>query len=266
MVAHRWLTVWIPLMLVAGCEESPAEPGGPLALVEVTPAFAGPEVGEAVQLRATAKDDLGQALSGQQVSWTSSDEAVASVTSGGLVTGIAAGNAIVTATIGAFTGSATITVEPCSIVHARQITVGETAGGDLAETDCQLSDLTFVDGYLIQLQQTANIQVDLRATFDTYLVLLELLPSGELLLLSVNDDVDPDDPASPDDPVDTNSQIVYTMAAGTPYFILANSFSPNITGDYQLTVTEVASLALKSSATSKPGKAPIEMWLRGLRK
>jgi hypothetical protein len=254
-----------PLMLVAGCEEAPAEPGGPLALVEVTPAFAGPAVGETVQLRATAKDDVGQALSGQQVNWTSSDEAVASVTSGGLVTGMTAGTAIVTATIGSFSGSATITVEPCSIVHAPQVAVGETVDGELAQTDCQLSDQTFIDGYLIQLQQTTDIQIDLTATFDTYLVLLELLPSGDLLLLSTNDDVDPDDPASPDDPVDTNSRILYTLSAGTSYFILANSFSPNIFGEYQLTVTEAASFALKSSVSSKPGKVPVETLLRGLR-
>ena len=80
-VARLWMTAWLllPVMLLAGCEETPAEPGGPLALVEVSPAFAGPEIGETIQLRADAIDDRGRALSGQQVTWTTSDEVVASV-------------------------------------------------------------------------------------------------------------------------------------------------------------------------------------------
>ena len=143
--------------------------------------------------------------------------------------------------------------------------MGQTIAGDLAETDCQLGDATFVDGYLLQLQETTNIQIDLTATFDTYLVLLELLPDGNLALISVNDDIDPDDPSDPVDPIDTNSQIVFSLQAGTPYFVLANSFAPNVIGDYQLTVTEAGSFALRPPVMNKPGKAPVSTLLRTVR-
>ena len=267
-VARLWMGTWglLPAALLAGCNDTPAEPGGPVAVVEVTPAFAAPEVGEGVQLRVNAKDDVGRSVSAPQVVWTSSNEAVASVTAGGLVVGVSPGTSIVTATVGSFTGAATITVARCSIVHAGAIAVGETVDGYLATTDCQLSDLTYADGYLIQLPEATNVQVDLRAAFDTYLVLLEMLPDGNLALVALNDDVDPDDPAVPDDTFDTNSQIVFTLEAGVPYFILANSFAPDITGDYQLTVTEASSLAQRGPVVNKPGKAPLSTLLRTLRR
>ena len=268
-VARLWMGAWglLPAALLASCNDTPAEPGGPVALVEVTPSFAAPEVGEGVQLRVNARDDVGRSVSGPQVAWTSSNEAVATVTEGGLVVGVSPGTSIVTATVGSFSGAATITVARCSIVHAGAIAVGETVDGYLAITDCQLGDLTYADGYLIQLTQTTNVQVDLRAaSFDTFLVLLEMLPDGSLVLVALNDDVDPDDPASPDDTIDTNSQIVFTLEAGVPYFILANSFAPDITGDYQLTVTEASSLAWRGPVVGKPGKAPLSTLLRTLRR
>ena len=256
----------VPVALLTNCNDSPAEPGGPVALVEVTPAFAAPEIGEQVQLRAAAKDDQGRSAAAQQVVWTSSNQAVAAVSQNGLVMGVSPGTAIVTATIGAFSGSATITVARCSIVHAAEIAVGETIDGYLATTDCQLGDLTYADGYLIQLDQATNVQIDLSASFDTYLVLLQMLSDGSLELVSVNDDLDPDDPADPADPFDTNSQILFTLEAGVPYFILANSFEPNITGDYHLTVTEAASLGRRVESLGKPGKVSPSTFLSRLRR
>jgi len=257
----------LPAALLVNCSDTPAEPGGPVAIVEVTPTFAAPEIGESVQLRADAKDDQGRTALAEQVVWTSSNLAVAAVSERGLVMGVSPGTAIVTATIGAFSGSAIITVARCSIVHAGSIDVGQTVDGYLATTDCQLSDLTYADGYLIQLDSATNVQIDLRASFDTYLVLLQMLPDGSLQLVSLNDDVDPDDPSDPSDTFDTNSQLLFTLEAGIPYFILANSFASNITGDYQLTVTEVASLATRRGESfTKPGKAPAATLLSRVRR
>ena len=257
----------LPAAVLMSCDDTPAEPGGPVALVEVTPSFAAPEIGESIQLRSNAKDDQGRAAAAQQAVWTSSNQAVAAVSQNGLVMGVSPGTAIVTATVGAFSGSAIITVARCSIVHASTIAVGETVDGLLATTDCQLSDLTYADGYLIQLDSATNVQIDLRASFDTYLILLKLLPDGALELMSLNDDIDPDDPSNPGDTFDTNSQILFTLEAGIPYFILANSFASGITGDYQLSVTEVTSLAAgRGEVFAKAGKAPAATLLSRLRR
>ena len=82
----------------------------PVASVEVTPASAGVQVGGTVQLSATAKDAGGNTLSGRTVTWSSSSDAIATVSSTGLVTGRAAGSATITATSEGQSGTATVTV------------------------------------------------------------------------------------------------------------------------------------------------------------
>lgn len=80
--------------------------GGPtIKSITVTPASASTEAGATVQLSATSKP-AGTAT----FTWTTSNASVASVSSSGLVTGIAAGTATVTATAGGKSGRSTITV------------------------------------------------------------------------------------------------------------------------------------------------------------
>ncbi len=82
----------------------------PVASVAVTPASATIQVGQTQQLAATLKDASGNTLSGRAVSWSSSNSSVASVSSSGLVTGLAAGSAVITATSEGKSGTATLTV------------------------------------------------------------------------------------------------------------------------------------------------------------
>ncbi|MFC1575920.1 Ig-like domain-containing protein, partial [Gemmatimonadota bacterium] len=81
----------------------------PVASVEVSPATGTIEVGENLQLTATPKDASGNTLE-RTVTWSSSDEAVATVEGSGLVSGVAGGTAIITATSGGMNGTATVTV------------------------------------------------------------------------------------------------------------------------------------------------------------
>src|SRR5207245_1578566 len=83
---------------------------GTVASVAVSPASAGLAVGGKMQLAAVAKKATGNALSGQPFSWTSSKPTVATVSASGLVTGVAAGSATISATSGGKTGTAVITV------------------------------------------------------------------------------------------------------------------------------------------------------------
>ena len=82
----------------------------PVTGVAVTPASASMHIGLTVQLTATPQDAAGKALSGRVVTWTSSDAGVATVSSSGLVTGLTAGLATITATSEGKRGTSAITI------------------------------------------------------------------------------------------------------------------------------------------------------------
>jgi len=85
-------------------------PGGDaVSGVAVSPSSATLDVGRTLQLTATLLDGNGQEVSGD-VSWTSSNNAVASVTENGLVTAVAEGGATITASAGSQSGGAVVTV------------------------------------------------------------------------------------------------------------------------------------------------------------
>src|SRR6266513_2467271 len=83
---------------------------GPVASVLVSPATANIRVGQTWQLTATLKDSTGNTLAGRAVTWTSSNAVVATVSSSGLVNGVLAGTATITATSEGKTGTAAATV------------------------------------------------------------------------------------------------------------------------------------------------------------
>lgn len=94
----------------------------PVARVEVTPATAELRIAATVQLTARVEDANGVALM-YAVSWSSSDADVASVTSTGLVTGVAPGVVRITATSGGKSFDATVTVlAPISSVEVTPAT------------------------------------------------------------------------------------------------------------------------------------------------
>src|SRR5205807_400681 len=88
----------------------PPPPPAPVATVTVSPASASLTVGQSVQLNATLKDASGNVLNGRTVSWASGTSGVATVSGSGLVTGVAAGTATITATSEGKSGTALIVV------------------------------------------------------------------------------------------------------------------------------------------------------------
>src|SRR3989454_93400 len=94
-----------------------------VASVAVSPASATMSMGATQQLSATPKDAAGNVLAGRAVAWTSSNPAIATVSATGLVTGVAAGSATITATSEGQSGPAGGTVGRES--------VGEGKRGDL---------------------------------------------------------------------------------------------------------------------------------------
>ena len=238
----------------------------PIASITVSPAIDTILIGESLQLVPTMRDASNNIVTGRTINWTSSATTIATVSSSGLVSGIGDGNVIVTASVDSRIATSTIRVfSRCSTALALPITVGQTINGSLATTDCKLTDNTYADGYALQVNVNTNVQIDLTATFDTWLILLALV-NGELELVLENDDVDPDDPNDPNDSHDTNSRITFSLVGGRQYFVLANTFDPNITGDYQLKVAAAAPvIAQQQIGRSKPGKLSASKLLTAIR-
>jgi uncharacterized protein YjdB len=82
----------------------------PVASVTVAPSTANIAITGTVQLTATPKDANGNPLTGRAISWSSSDNTIATVNGSGLVTGVAAGSVTITATSEGKSGTASVTV------------------------------------------------------------------------------------------------------------------------------------------------------------
>ena len=100
----------------------------PVASVTVTPATANVRQGATVQLTATPKDASGNPLSGRTVTWSSSNSSVATVNGGGLMTGVNAGSATITATIEGQSGTASATVTSPSVASVTVIPAAANMG------------------------------------------------------------------------------------------------------------------------------------------
>ena len=85
-----------------------------VASVTVSPASASVQAGSTTQLAATPKSAGGTPLTGRVVTWSSDNTAAATVNGSGLVSGVAAGSATITATCEGKTGTSDITVTPAS--------------------------------------------------------------------------------------------------------------------------------------------------------
>ncbi len=81
-----------------------------VASVRVTPTSAAIKVGETVHLVAEPLDGSGNALEGRTVTWSSDNEAVATVDNTGIVTGVSSGAATITATSEGKSGTSGIAV------------------------------------------------------------------------------------------------------------------------------------------------------------
>jgi len=83
-------------------------------------------VGQTSQLTATPKDAHGTALTGKVVSWSSSSSSIATVSSTGVVTGVAAGTTMINATVDGVVGSMPVTVNSTTPAGVASVTVGVT--------------------------------------------------------------------------------------------------------------------------------------------
>ena len=119
------------LIVLAACSGggSPTSTPTPVASVSFNIASSSVVVGAALSLSVTLKDASGIALTGRTVTWSTSAANVASVSASGVVTGLAAGVATITATSEGKSASTTITVTAagpsCTGVNPLSVAVGE---------------------------------------------------------------------------------------------------------------------------------------------
>ncbi len=99
----------------------PPPPPAPVAVVAVEPSAVTLALQGTQQLTATLRDAQGNVLTGRAITWASNAETVASVSSAGLVTALAAGSARITATSEGQSANATVAV-------VNGIQVGPTGG------------------------------------------------------------------------------------------------------------------------------------------
>jgi uncharacterized protein YjdB len=138
------------------CETSPLPSGPasgstalidltPVASVSVTPASAEIQVGKTVQLTATPKDSAGAPINNAPVIWSTGNTLVALVDQTGLVTGVTAGSAVITATSGTESGTASIAVATAAVEGGDTASSSDTLPGkvtDLAVTRATDSSAT----------------------------------------------------------------------------------------------------------------------------
>ncbi|MDQ3950268.1 MAG: Ig-like domain-containing protein, partial [Gemmatimonadota bacterium] len=118
----------------------------PVASVQVTARRTTVGISGTLQLTAMTRDANNATLTGRAVTWSSSDETKARVSSAGLVTGVAAGNVTVTATSEAVPGTIAITVADVpppqiSTVSPATLGPGVTATISGANFDANAADL-----------------------------------------------------------------------------------------------------------------------------
>jgi uncharacterized protein YjdB len=102
-------------LLVAGGLSCGGSTSGPIITVASVTVSAGARsivVGNTAQLSAVAYDQTGAQLVGVTFQWSSSDNAIATVSGTGVVTGVAVGSARISATTGTVSGFVDVTVGP----------------------------------------------------------------------------------------------------------------------------------------------------------
>lgn len=110
------------LVALSTCGGEPAGPGGapapiPTSIILTPRIVSLTSLNETVSITASVRDQNGAAITGAGVAWSASDSAIVSVSSQGVVTALAEGEATVQATSGTVVAIATVTIEqvPMSI-------------------------------------------------------------------------------------------------------------------------------------------------------
>lgn len=108
--ARRVSPLLVALLAVAACLDSGVTDTAPIDRIELTPPVASVETGRTLPLAAVARDAAGGPVGSRPISWSSSNTQIATVSSSGVVTARAVGEARIAASTGGRSALSTITV------------------------------------------------------------------------------------------------------------------------------------------------------------
>jgi len=124
---------------------------------------------------------------------------------------------------------------------ATQIAYGQTINGSITNSDLQTSAGTYLDLYWFNGVQSDNARINMNSTaFDSFLMLHSNVGDPRLTQ---------DDNAGGG----LNAQITYRLTSTGIYIAIATPLDPNITGNYSIQLTKLASLADDPVAALKSG-------------
>src|SRR5215204_1001323 len=110
-----------------------------VASVDIATSAGDVAIGQSTQLSATARDAKGNPLSNRTITWSTSSTSIATVSTGGLVTGVAAGQATITATSEGKTATRVLNVVPPPVAS---VSVTATSNAVQAGQTTQLTAVT----------------------------------------------------------------------------------------------------------------------------
>jgi hypothetical protein len=109
------------------------------------------------QVSATVKSQTGQAMNGESVTWSSSADAVVTVSSSGLITSVGEGSATVKATSGSITGQLSAEV----VIPAIAVTMGDSVASSII-ADQEIALPIVVDMSKAEGMDLASLQVTVK--------------------------------------------------------------------------------------------------------
>ena len=212
--------------------DSGTDPGPEPATIDLVADVDVLPTGQTTTLETLVQDAEGNPITGANVEYSSSSNAIATVNGSGVVTGTGEGEVTITARAGSVSDQVSLFIvhfeDPCA--EALAIQPGESIRASLQAGDCNeiVDDGSFLDLWYFDLAQRSTVTIDLSSDdFDAYLW-LDRLENESLVNVAADDNSG----------TDTDARIVATLDPGT-YFILANHYLPD-NGVYTLSVTTAA--------------------------
>ena len=125
MTKHQLLGACLATLALVACDEVTVGPTGNVASIRVEPGAGSLLVADTLRLVAATFDDDGNQVINHVIEWATSDPSVATVTEGGLVRGVSAGQVFVFAASGTQADSAIL--EVVAPLKATRISAGESS-------------------------------------------------------------------------------------------------------------------------------------------
>ena len=208
------------VMLSLACSDSTAPEVPKIGAVRITVTPAMLAIGDSVQLAATVLDEGGVAMSGQSVTWSSSNPSVASVRASGIVSAHTGGAAFVRVASGGQVDSVEILVRPgtCAIAHAAgSIDLGQTRNGSHTASDC-LYEGEAADGWRFIITSPVIVNITLTSVSG---VADLILTDAQMTLIAFSG------------ANGSTAQLAGPLVPGT-YVIWSRSSSGNTRGNYEI--------------------------------